>query len=337
MSAAPHYLVFAATRNEGAFLVEWITWYRMLGFTVMVAHNDCTDQSPALLAALAAAGWVTPLPFSAEGGNAKPQAHKLARAHPLTATADWLLICDVDEFLVLHRGDGTIASFVDDMQARTPTPPDGICFHWRCFGTQARDSWEDALQHRHFTACGAGNSSININFKTLFREPLRFRRFGDHAPDRFDGGAGIGDRHFVDSEGRSLAVFDGAQEPVRMTSPAEVTHRAAQMNHYMLRTLEDFLLKRGTPSASAGVDRYTEKFFKRRNQNSQRDLSALRYHPRFMPLWAEAMALPDVARLHHLCCADRVARIAALSGADPAQDPRWQHHMAMADMQTPAR
>lgn len=332
MSEAPRYLVFAATRNEGAFLVEWVTWYRMLGFEVMVAHNDCTDHSPALLDALSAAGWVTPLPFAPNGAHPKTIAHRRARAHPLTAEADWMMICDIDEFLVLHRGDGTIDSFVQDMQARSDTPPDGICFHWRCFGTQARDRWEDGLQHRLFTACGEGHSSVNISFKTLFREPLRFRRFGDHAPDRFDNGEGIGPRRFVDGEGRPLAIFDGATEPVRMTSPAEVTHRAAQMNHYIVRTLEDFLLKRGTPSASAGIDRYTDKFFKRRNQNSQRDLAALQYAPRFAALWDEAMALPDVARLHHQCCADRVVRLAALTSDDPALDPRWQHHMRAAGM-----
>ena len=54
--------VVCSMRNEGPFIVEWVAWYRMLGFTdVLIITNDCTDHSPQLLAALAAAGWVTHL------------------------------------------------------------------------------------------------------------------------------------------------------------------------------------------------------------------------------------------------------------------------------------
>ncbi|MFN7053611.1 MAG: glycosyltransferase family 2 protein, partial [Gemmobacter sp.] len=51
--------VVCSMRNEGAFLLEWVCWYRMLGFTdILVVTNDCSDHSPALLQALAAAGWL---------------------------------------------------------------------------------------------------------------------------------------------------------------------------------------------------------------------------------------------------------------------------------------
>ena len=43
------FVVFAGMRNEGAFIVEWVSWYRMLGFEVLVGINDCTDHSPELL------------------------------------------------------------------------------------------------------------------------------------------------------------------------------------------------------------------------------------------------------------------------------------------------
>lgn len=327
MRPAETHLVFAATRNEGAFLAEWITWYRMLGFTILVAHNDCTDHSPALLDAFARAGWITALPHSPDGMHPKTSAHRAAQAHLLTAQADWMMVCDVDEFLVLHEGDGTIASYLDHVGRHHA----GICFHWRCFGTGGRDDYQDALQHRLFTVCGLGHSSINISFKTLFRDPTRYHRLGDHAPDRFDGGKGTGGRVFVDCQGHPITAFATAEDPLRMTSPAAINHRAAQMNHYILRTLEDFALKQGQPSASAGVDRYTEKFFKRRNQSGQRDLSALRHAAAFDALWAEAMALPDVARLHHLCCAERVVRMHALTESDHTEDPRWITHMALAE------
>ena len=45
-------------RNEGPFIVEWVCWYRMLGFDVLIATNDCTDHSVALLDRLAEEGWL---------------------------------------------------------------------------------------------------------------------------------------------------------------------------------------------------------------------------------------------------------------------------------------
>ena len=46
-------------RNEGPFIVEWLCWYRMLGFNhAVVVTNNCTDHSPQLLDALQNAGLV---------------------------------------------------------------------------------------------------------------------------------------------------------------------------------------------------------------------------------------------------------------------------------------
>ena len=45
----------------------------------------------------------------------------------------------------------------------------------------------------------------------------------------------------------------------------------------------------------------------------------------------EAMALPGVARLHHLCCADLVARLCAHQGRAPQDDPRWHAEIAAAE------
>ena len=57
-------------RNEGPFIVEWLCWYRMLGFTdVVVVTNNCTDHSPHLLDALQAAGLVHHIRHDIEPGQ----------------------------------------------------------------------------------------------------------------------------------------------------------------------------------------------------------------------------------------------------------------------------
>lgn len=110
-----HFVVFTAMRNEGPFIVEWVAWYRAMGFDVLIAANDCTDHSIELLDQLAEAGWVTYFTHNPKVDQ-PPQlsAHRAARRHPVIKSADWVLVCDVDEFLVLHRGDGSIQSFIGD-------------------------------------------------------------------------------------------------------------------------------------------------------------------------------------------------------------------------------
>ncbi|SHI56658.1 glycosyltransferase family 2 protein [Wenxinia saemankumensis] len=327
MSGPESFLVFGGMRDEGAWLVEWVSWQRMLGFDILIAVNDCTDHSPQLLQAFAEAGWLTWFAHRPRPGQPpKASAHAAMMGRPERQAADWMLICDVDEFLVLHRGDGTVRSFLDDL-GRDHL---GVAFHWRCFGNSGWDRYQDGLVHRQFQRCGPNGMRPNIMVKTLTRTPRRFGAFSDHGPWKFEGEMGAGRNVIVDSAGRVIERFSTGPHPVRYTSPEEIEHSGGQMNHYVVRSDEHWAMKKGTASASAGKDRYTEQFHRARNRNGRRDASALAYRDRFDRIHAEAVALPGVARLHHLCCADYVARLCASRGADPAEDPRWQDHMAEA-------
>ena len=64
------------------------------------------------------------------GKHPKLWAYRTGRAHPLSAKAGWVLVCDVDEFLVLHDAD-TIQDFIGDGERDFL----GMAFNWRCFGT----------------------------------------------------------------------------------------------------------------------------------------------------------------------------------------------------------
>lgn len=88
-TATPRSLVCAGMRNEGAFIVEWVSWYRMLGFEILVVTNDCTDHSVELLSALERAGWLTHQAHTPTPGQPpKRSAYNSMRAHPLIAAVD---------------------------------------------------------------------------------------------------------------------------------------------------------------------------------------------------------------------------------------------------------
>ncbi len=322
------FLVAAAMRNEGPFIVEWVSWYRMLGFDrILVATNDCTDRSPALLEAFQAAGWLAHLPHQPRQGlPPKMSAHRKMRRHPLVAKTEWMFICDVDEFLVLHEGDGTIGDFM----AIPRRPFLGMAFHWKSFGTSGIADWQDGLVHRTFTLAAPEKASANAPFKSIFRTPLRFRKFAEHAPRDFDGDFGAGENVWVNSAGERMYYFNRVNPRQMQTAAEAVTHKAAQLNHYVMRARESFELKRGTLSASAFRDRYTDRFVDRFNRNDETDASALATHAAFDRVYAAAMALPGVRRLHHLCCADYVARLADKAGRPAGNDPRYGYHMDLA-------
>jgi hypothetical protein len=91
-----------------------------------------------------------------------------------------------------------------------------------------------------------------------------------------------------------------------------------------------------TPEQEADMYKYrTQRWYQlispEVEQNAVEDRSALRHASEFNALHAAAMALPGIHRLHHLCCADYVRRLASKAGRDAASDPRLAHHLALAE------
>ena len=324
------FAVVCSVRNEGPFLVEWVAWYRVLGFTdIVVVTNDCTDHSPALLDALAGAG-VTHLRHDVPDATSIC-ARKLeaAKALPQVSGADWVLVCDVDEFLVIHKGAGQITDLI---------PKDagflGMTINWRVFGTSGRIAWEDGLTHRQFLRASESRDFPSTWVKTIHARSDWFRKLGEHGPKRLLprhaarwGEPGMA---WVNADGVDLPEWTPGGDYLRRVPMARVSHASAQMNHYMIRSAESFALKKGSLSPVAGKDRYTDSFFDRYNRNEVLDDSAMRHAPAFDAEHRTLMGLPQVARLHHLCCADYVARLAAKAGCRVEDDPRHAHHLALA-------
>ncbi|RGP38382.1 glycosyltransferase family 2 protein [Pseudotabrizicola alkalilacus] len=324
------FAVVCSVRNEGPFLVEWVAWYRHLGFTdIVVVTNDCTDHSPELLDAMAPAG-VTHLRHDVpDGTNICARKLEAAKALPQVSGADWVLVCDVDEFLVIHRGAGRVTDLIPDDAGFL-----GMAINWRVFGTGGRIAWEDGLVHRQFLRTSESRDFPSTWIKTIHAQPGWFRRLGEHGPKRLlprhAGRWGQDGMAWVNADGDALPEWTPDGDYMRRVPMARVSHATAQMNHYMIRSEESFGLKKGTLSSVAGKDRYTDSFFDRYNRNEVFDDSALRHAAAFDAAHAALMALPDVARLHHLCCADYVARLAAKAGRLAGDDPRHAHHLALA-------
>ena len=325
------FTVIASVRNEGPFLVEWIAWYRRMGFAdIVVVSNDCSDHSLQMLDVLEGAGWITHLRHEVPDRQ-QITAKKLAaaKALPQVTGADWVLICDVDEFLVVHRGEGLITDLIPPR-----APFLGMAINWRVFGTSGRDLWEDGLTHRQFTFCAPEQHPTSATVKTIHSQPNWFRKLGEHGPKRMLPRRaalwGTGAMRWVNPLGNDLPEWHPEAEYMRKTEAHNISHSVAEMNHYMVRSKESFWLKKGQLSPVAGKNRYTDSFFDRYNRNEEENLSALTHAAAFDAVHAQAMALPGIRRLHHLCCADYIARIAQKYGRSASDDPRHALHLGLA-------
>ena len=314
-------------RNEGPFIIEWVAWYRMLGFEVVIATNDCTDQSPEMLDLLEAAGWLQHIRHQPDIAT-PPQksAHKALSKVPEVRSADWVLSCDVDEFLVLHAADN-ILHFVGS----GPWDYLGVAFHWKVFGTGGWKRYRPGLVHEQFRRAGISRLPVNRNIKSMFRHVKMFNRIGAHTPHGFKGDWSANENAWITSAGVELDQFrDPDNHPIRQTTPEQINHENAQMNHYVLRSVEHWDAKKGTPAAANFEDRYTDGFFERHNRNGMLDISATRFTPIFRPFYDAAMAVPGVERLHHLCCAHYIERLCKHQGRDHRIDDRWIDAMTLA-------
>lgn len=323
-------LAFTTIRNEGPFLLEWIAWQKMLGFErVLVMFNDCTDHSPQLLRLLQRAGEIaTKRHQPADGQHPQPSAYRAGRSHPFVRECDWMFTCDVDEFLVVHKGDGTI----DTLLNGGDVPWQGMAINWRIFGANSIQRWEDGLVHRRFLKSAPTHARQNSCVKSFVRNPLDFGVLRSHTPREWKGKGkwGEGGRYWVLSDGSRWPLYNPDSTARNSTLNDGIVHGDASVHHYILQTHEQYNLKRGRPSASEGLDRYSGDFFDRFNHNSTPNKAALVYEERFDAEHSRLCAIPGVMRLHHLCCADLVAEMCEKSGEDPASDPRWQHHREMA-------
>ena len=323
--------VVCSIRNEGPNILEWVAWQQMLGFTdLVVLTNDCTDHSGELLDLLAAAGVLVHVPVAIpEGAFPTPAKLRVAKDHPVVRSADWAFLCDIDEFLVLK--DGLTLSEL------WPADADfiGMSINWRVFGTSGRERWEDGLTHRQFTRSGGPDHPTGRWVKSACCRLDAFDRWGAHTavglrdPELLaDWGAGKA--RWVGATRRPLTGFDPTGPAFRMTERDEIVTARVQLNHYMMRSEESFSLKVGTRSPVSGKDRYRAQFRTNFNRNEVEDMSARTCDAAFDAAYLRLWQIPGAGRLHHLCCADYVARLAAKAGRRAADDPRWHRHMELA-------
>ena len=299
--------VVTAMRNEGPFVIEWIAHHRALGVTAFViVSNDCDDGTDAILDRLAEAGEVVHLRQEAKLGKVQWDALALAEETGAVRGADWILGLDCDEFVNLRPPLTTLPDLI-----AAAGEADAVVLPWRFFGNGGHLRFaEDAVTERFTTAIpdDALFPGFARSFKTLARwTGGPFRRLGIHRP-RGDTSASA----WLDGSGRRLPDdFARAGGRIVLMTP-RTESGLVQLNHYSVRSTEDFLVKRARGLPNRAGKRIDALYWAERNFNTVTDTSIARHRPGTERETARLLSLPGVAEAHAAAVAAHRAKIAAI-------------------------
>ena len=293
-------------KNEGPFILDWVAYHLSVGIThFLVYTNDCTDPTNELLDALAARGLVTRVD-NPVGQGERPQRIALAMAqeHPRVKAADATVVMDVDEYINVHTGDGTL----QDLFAACDDP-DMISMTWRFFGSGGISEYQDkpvAVQFTKAAPLKVRKPHQNWGFKTLVRRGVPFAKMGVHRPLQ----PGAGPLRWVNGSGAEMPEAyrdEGWRSNIKSWGYGLVT-----LNHYAARSVDSFLVKRDRGRTNHVNRDQGVGYWNLHNRNDQEDVSILPRLKRASAFRKLLAADPGIAPVHDAAVAWHRDRIAAL-------------------------
>jgi hypothetical protein len=300
-------LLILTVKNEGSFLLEWLAHHLACGFDhVLVYSNDCSDGTDLMLDRLAALGHVTHIRNDGPHDQG-PQwaALNAADKHPLLRQAEWVLFCDVDEFVNIHVGNRTLPALLDALP-----DADAIALTWRLFGNAGIVAFQD----RPVTQTFIRAAPVTLYWpwraqmvKTLFRNDGAYRKLGVHRPSNRDPARAP---RWVDGSGRALADSNRL-----FSDPRQNNYALVQLNHYPLGSMQSYLVKCDRGRANREASAFDMGYWIERNlgEVEDRTIAALDSTAQRAALLAD----PVLGPLHRAANAWRHTRFATLMTEEP--------------------
>jgi hypothetical protein len=306
--------IVTTMKNEGPFILEWLAYHRAIGFDdILVYTNDCTDGTDTMLQLLERKGFVQHRDNRFREMDMPPQhaALQSAEHEPLIKSATWITCIDVDEYINIKTGDGTL----DALFAAVPDA-NMIAMTWRLFGNGDVRDYVDQPITEQFLRCApefARKPHQAWGFKTLFQNIGLFKKLGVHRPK------GLNPQlweeiNWVNGSGTPLPremYRNGWRSTIETYG-----YDLVQLNHYAVRSAESFLVKRDRGRVNH-VDRDQGlAYWFRMNNNFEEELSI---QPRLIMMRAELDRLmrdPEIAAAHHHSVACHRAKIDELRATE---------------------
>lgn len=304
-------VIVGCMKNEAPYIVEWVAYHRAMGVdNFLIYTNDCTDGTDEVLGRLMEMGILEHRNNDNWKGNS-PQQHALNKSlkEPLIQNAEWIAHIDVDEFMNVRTGNGTL----EDLFAAVPDATN-IAMTWRLFGHNGVTRLSDDFVIDQFDTCApkyCPKPHTVWGFKTMFRNIGAYAKISCHRPNKLDE-AFENKVKWVNGSGQDM-TRDAAHNGWR-SSKKNVGYDLLQLNHYALRSAESFLIKRQRGRA-LHVDRSIGiNYWIRMDWSDFRDVTIKRNIPRLRAEYDRLMQDPQLKQAHQDGLAWHKAKAAELHG-----------------------
>ena len=249
-STRPQYYlaVCAIAKNEGPYFKEWIEWHRKQGVEKFYIYdNESTDCTKEVLAPYIESGLVEYCYFP---GYRKQLAAYDDCLEKYRWDTRWIAFIDLDEFIVPIK-DKTIPDFLRKFEGFP-----AVEINWLIYGSGGAKTKVPGTMMERFKHHSKLEHYLNRHVKSIVDTRKVFNLIGCHEAARIEGYA-------ADSHGNPIKKHFREREPQQ---------DVIRINHYAVRSFEEFLEKQNRGRAS-GTKRTVEmEYFDKYDLNDLVDM-----------------------------------------------------------------
>lgn len=310
-------VIVGCMKNEAPYILEWIAYHRAIGVDKFLIYtNGCEDGTDEILDRLQEMGIVEHRLNDDWRGNS-PQQFALNRSlkEPVIMAAEWIIHIDVDEFINIRTGNGTLDDLFDAVPDAT-----NVAMTWRLFGHNGVTRLADKFVIDQFDTCApqyCPKPHTVWGFKTMFKNIGAYGKISCHRPNKLD--EKFSDVvKWVNGSGRDITK-ETAERGWR-NSKGTIGYDMVQLNHYALRSAESFLIKRQRGRA-LHVDRSIGlNYWIRMDWSDFRDVTIKRNIPRLRLEYDSLLADDELRSWHQKGLNWHLAKAEELHGTDEFED-----------------
>ncbi len=229
-------------KNESPYLREWIEYHKLIGIEhFYVYDNESSDGTLEVLQPYIDSGLVTYIFFPGYGMQDSAYCHAVKS---FGAETKWMAVVDLDEFIVLHQ-KSNLREFMEEYNGCAQ-----ISLHWVSYGSSGHKKQPKGLVLENFRSHAA---SPVLTPKSIFNPRVAV-----------DCGA-----HYMYVCG--LWVNENHE---KFGSTSEFPINKCQINHYEIKSEEEFYNKKVTRGRSSGTSTFGEdlrRYFNERDHNEITD------------------------------------------------------------------
>ena len=230
--------VCVIAKNEGPYFLEWIEWHLRMGVEKFYVYdNESKDNTKEILAPYIERGIVEYIYFPGYRRQLAAYDDCFSRHRYDTR---WIAVIDMDEFIVPVKN----SSLTDYLEKLENFP--AVEINWLVYGSGGARRRLPGTMMERFKKHSLSDHYLNRHVKSIVNPRRVYNMIGCHEASRIDGKA-------ADSCGREVKISWRDREP---------NHDVIKINHYAVRSYEEFIEKKARGRASGPAREIADEYFR---------------------------------------------------------------------------